>query len=53
MTDRRTFLRGAGALAVMASLPAAVHASRAAPRVLVDWHAHFVTHAEISFLRQR
>jgi len=53
MTDRRSFLRGAGALAALASLPAVVSAASPAPRVLVDWHAHFVTHAEISFLRQR
>ncbi|MYM37951.1 amidohydrolase family protein [Duganella qianjiadongensis] len=56
MTDRRSFLRGAGALAMMAAAPAAVRASSAslpAARVLVDWHAHFVTNAEISFLRQR
>jgi predicted TIM-barrel fold metal-dependent hydrolase len=51
MLDRRDFLRGAGALAAAAWLPSAGAAE--APRVLVDWHAHFVTQAEIAFLRKR
>ncbi len=41
---------GIGALALAAGVPAAA-APR--PRVLVDWHAHFVTNAEIEFLRER
>lgn len=60
MQDRRHFLRGAaagvgfGSLALAAGLPALASAASAAkPRVLVDWHAHFVTNAEIDFLRKR
>jgi predicted TIM-barrel fold metal-dependent hydrolase len=52
MFDRRDFLRGAGALAALGSLPALAHAA-STPRILVDWHAHFVTQAEIAFLRKR
>jgi predicted TIM-barrel fold metal-dependent hydrolase len=63
MQDRRQFLRGAagvglGALVLGAGLPALAAAATGkgtgtSSRVLVDWHAHFVTKAEIDFLRKR
>jgi len=57
MSNRREFLRVAGLAAAAASLPgslrAATDTSSAAPRVLVDWHSHFVTAAEVAFLKAR
>lgn len=59
MHPRRQFLRIAAWPAAAALLPAAAYAAAApgapagTPRVLVDWHAHFVTQAEIRFLRAR
>ncbi len=59
--DRRTFLAQSISAAALWSLP---RASRAAPtdapialapgrRVLVDWHSHFVSNAEIKFFAAR
>jgi predicted TIM-barrel fold metal-dependent hydrolase len=57
--DRRTFLTGslaaAGAMAVARWSPAAgaPAKSAASARVLVDWHSHFVSNAEIKFFSSR
>jgi predicted TIM-barrel fold metal-dependent hydrolase len=45
---RRDFMAGGAALA---ALPFATEA--ATPRVLVDWHSHYVSDAELRFLAQR
>lgn len=47
---RRAFLQATGALALAGMAP---RLQAAAPRVLVDWHSHFVTRAEVAFLRAR
>lgn len=52
MSSRRDFLRTAGLAATAAALSPSIKAAPA-PRVLVDWHSHFVTKAEIEFLSSR
>lgn len=59
MYSRRQFLRATGLAGAASMLPGAALAAAvpgpapSAPRVLVDWHSHFVTEAEIRFLRAR
>lgn len=61
MDTRRAFLQAgawtaAGALLAGIRLPAAENAgspAAGAPRVLADWHSHYLSQAEIDFLKQR
>ena len=57
MTTRRQFI--GSALAASAALPAllrsplAIGDTDATPRVLVDWHSHYVSRVELNFLPAR
>lgn len=56
MATRREFLEGTGWAAASALLPgmaASAATAAASPRVLVDWHSHYVSDAEIRFLAAR
>ena len=51
MTSRRQFIAAAAAAAVALRGTRAQGAPQ--PRVLVDWHSHFVSRAEVEYLRKR
>lgn len=50
--DRRTFLQAGLAAAALSRL-GAPRAAEPKPRVLVDWHSHYVSHAEVRLLESR
>jgi predicted TIM-barrel fold metal-dependent hydrolase len=62
MTTRRDFLGSSLMAAAVAAMPGILNAAttagsavvtKASPKVLVDWHSHFVTRAEIRILSAR
>jgi len=52
MATRRDFLLASAALTGTALTPRALQAATA-PRVLVDWHSHYVSEVELRFLAKR
>src|SRR6202044_949603 len=55
--DRREFLAGSAAAVAAATVATrwstAAAAEASSPRVLVDWHSHFVSNAEMKFFASR
>lgn len=52
MTSRREFIK-AGSLAAASLIAPKGFASTSTPRVLVDWHSHFVSQAELRYFATR